>query len=152
MYEDAQRLKTVIHQVIDLCKELEQRREVFYPFYHEANENIDLVPEHVKAPLFKTKEKLSYILEQLSVQDLIILRCVHDIGRNERGYRSYTYKQEIETIVIDIQRTPQELLEFYSKYRIYETKKQLMNYIIQRSSVSQYMIEGTKILNLESCM
>lgn len=148
MYLEAQQLSKVIHQVLDLCREQDGKRKIIDLFYKASNGNIDQAPAPLLESLNQTKQKLVNLLTTLSTQELIILRCVHDIGRSERGYRTYIDSSKTEIIIMDIQASPQELLYNYSKYLIYETKDRLIKYFTQRMSIPEYLLEGIKILNL----
>lgn len=145
MYLEAQRLKKVIQQVIDISGELNKYRGELLWLNRKSEAEINV--EHLRVSIEDRKHTLKSLLDKLSTRELIIIRSIKDIGYSERGYRFYG-GQKVETIIIEIRGTPQELLDKCSKYYKYTTKEQLIGYLTEHGLISEHLAEGMKILKL----
>ncbi|MCR8844277.1 hypothetical protein NQ117_11320 [Paenibacillus sp. SC116] len=97
------------------------------------------------------EEEFKAILEQQDRETLILIKTITMVGRHERGY-VYTKVNDdgsaFENMIkIKISESPEELVQKYGKYLIYDKKEDIIPLLIRRW-IRPSFIEGMHILKL----
>lgn len=129
MYLAAKQLLIKIDEIIEL-------KEKMFELY--------LKNQQEKYVIFKNK--LESLLYNCTINDLVTVIAICNIGRCERGHRQLA-DGSTEIFKIDILENEDQLLEKHSKYLRYKTKEELTFYILRNSAVHQNLFEGKLILN-----